>query len=205
MAHLESTFSPRLQRSKTGDLTHLNYPEGNFGRNQLLDGSISLSPLYPDYTNDLHRDEPKGRRPQERPCGSKADKQSLSLRARVCHPGTRTGDRLLGPCFKTGQLELVRRTAAAQSAGDCEQTHTRARPTGEEATAPGRYAANQTRQGRARGAGRAKVKRRRTRASTDAGVRSNCFPSSNFRPTDTWTKKSEHGAITLRGALFQET
>ena len=23
------------------------YPEGNFGRNQLLDGSISLSPLYP--------------------------------------------------------------------------------------------------------------------------------------------------------------
>ncbi|MED6116151.1 hypothetical protein PIB30_097471, partial [Stylosanthes scabra] len=30
------------------------YPEGNFGGNQLLDGSISLSPLYPSQTNDLH-------------------------------------------------------------------------------------------------------------------------------------------------------
>ena len=30
------------------------YPEGNFGRNQLLDGSISLSPLYPSLTIDLH-------------------------------------------------------------------------------------------------------------------------------------------------------
>ncbi|CAN1124628.1 hypothetical protein LINPERHAP2_LOCUS2444 [Linum perenne] len=31
-----------------------SYPEGNFGGNQLLDGSISLSPLYPIQTNDLH-------------------------------------------------------------------------------------------------------------------------------------------------------
>jgi len=31
-----------------------SYPEGNFGGNQLLDGSISLSPLYPPVTNDLH-------------------------------------------------------------------------------------------------------------------------------------------------------
>ncbi|KAI9895821.1 hypothetical protein PsorP6_010184 [Peronosclerospora sorghi] len=30
------------------------YPEGNFGGNQLLDGSISLSPLYPSLTIDLH-------------------------------------------------------------------------------------------------------------------------------------------------------
>ena len=30
------------------------YPEGNFGGNQLLDGSISLSPLYPNLTIDLH-------------------------------------------------------------------------------------------------------------------------------------------------------
>ena len=30
------------------------YPKGNFGRNQLLDGSISLSPLYPSLTIDLH-------------------------------------------------------------------------------------------------------------------------------------------------------
>ena len=28
--------------------------EGNFGGNQLLDGSISLSPLYPNLTIDLH-------------------------------------------------------------------------------------------------------------------------------------------------------
>ncbi|KAI4294874.1 hypothetical protein L6164_037918 [Bauhinia variegata] len=58
MAHLElsilwpgSTEQPRRP-------THLkfenSYPEGNFGGNQLLDGSISLSPLYPSQTNDLH-------------------------------------------------------------------------------------------------------------------------------------------------------
>ena len=37
-------------------LLHLStsYPEGNFGGNQLLDGSISLSPLYPALTIDLH-------------------------------------------------------------------------------------------------------------------------------------------------------
>jgi len=32
----------------------LSNPEGNFGRNQLQDGSVSLSPLYPGLTNDLH-------------------------------------------------------------------------------------------------------------------------------------------------------
>jgi hypothetical protein len=34
--------------------TSASYPEGNFGGNQLLDGSISLSPLYPAPTIDLH-------------------------------------------------------------------------------------------------------------------------------------------------------
>ncbi|CAA3000152.1 Hypothetical predicted protein [Olea europaea subsp. europaea] len=36
--------------------SHLSssYPEENFEENQLLDGSISLSPLYPSQTNDLH-------------------------------------------------------------------------------------------------------------------------------------------------------
>ena len=34
--------------------TNSSYPEGNFGGNQLLDGSISLSPLYPAPTIDLH-------------------------------------------------------------------------------------------------------------------------------------------------------
>lgn len=32
----------------------LCYPEGNFGGNQLLDGSIGLSPPYQDVTIDLH-------------------------------------------------------------------------------------------------------------------------------------------------------
>jgi len=32
----------------------LSYPEGNFGGNQQLDGSMGLSPLYPSCTNDLH-------------------------------------------------------------------------------------------------------------------------------------------------------
>jgi hypothetical protein len=31
-----------------------SYPERNFGGNQLLDCSMSLSPLYPDLTSDLH-------------------------------------------------------------------------------------------------------------------------------------------------------
>ena len=31
-----------------------SYPEGNFGRNQLLDGSISLSPLFLSKMNELH-------------------------------------------------------------------------------------------------------------------------------------------------------
>ena len=35
-------------------LKHLRYPRRNFERNQLLDGSISLSPLYPAPTIDLH-------------------------------------------------------------------------------------------------------------------------------------------------------
>ena len=41
------------------DLPHVahknsSYPEGNFEGNQLLDGSISLSPLYSRLKNDLH-------------------------------------------------------------------------------------------------------------------------------------------------------
>ncbi|KAJ5710217.1 hypothetical protein N7493_009384 [Penicillium malachiteum] len=35
-------------------ITRYCYPEGNFGRNQLPDGSISLPPLYPNLTIDLH-------------------------------------------------------------------------------------------------------------------------------------------------------
>ena len=35
-------------------LQNVSYPEGNFGGNQLLDSSISLSPLHFSVTNDLH-------------------------------------------------------------------------------------------------------------------------------------------------------
>jgi len=35
-------------------ISSLSYPEGNFGGNQQLDGSMGLSPLYPSCTNDLH-------------------------------------------------------------------------------------------------------------------------------------------------------
>ena len=35
-------------------LLYGSYPEGNFGGNQLLDSSMSLSPLYQTSTNDLH-------------------------------------------------------------------------------------------------------------------------------------------------------
>ncbi|KAI3488817.1 hypothetical protein L1887_47060 [Cichorium endivia] len=47
-----SRFRGTAQRSSRAVLPYLNYPEGNFGGNQLLDGSISLSPLYPSQTND---------------------------------------------------------------------------------------------------------------------------------------------------------
>jgi hypothetical protein len=40
------------------------------------------------------------------PCGSHL--RSLSFRARVFHPNTRTDVRLLGPCFKTGRLRPLR-------------------------------------------------------------------------------------------------
>jgi hypothetical protein len=36
------------------DFIVTSYPEGNFGVNQLLGGSMSLSPLYPNLTSDLH-------------------------------------------------------------------------------------------------------------------------------------------------------
>ncbi|KAI3477460.1 hypothetical protein L1887_60830 [Cichorium endivia] len=61
MAHLEPLDSvARLNEAAAPSYLFKNshpgssYPEGNFGGNQLLDGSISLSPLYPSQTNDLH-------------------------------------------------------------------------------------------------------------------------------------------------------
>ncbi|KAK7289439.1 hypothetical protein RIF29_03121 [Crotalaria pallida] len=61
MAHLElsipwsgSTEQPRRPTYLKFENRSRAYPEGNFGGNQLLDGSISLSPLYPSQTNNLH-------------------------------------------------------------------------------------------------------------------------------------------------------
>ena len=53
----EGRFDPRTSNHSLDLIQlafHASYPEGNFGGNQLLDGSMSLSPLYPDETNDLH-------------------------------------------------------------------------------------------------------------------------------------------------------
>ncbi|KAK7326676.1 hypothetical protein VNO80_32004 [Phaseolus coccineus] len=61
MAHLELSIPWHGSTEQPCRPTYLKfenrsraYPEGNFGGNQLLDGSISLSPLYPSQTNNLH-------------------------------------------------------------------------------------------------------------------------------------------------------
>ena len=60
-AHLEFENKLRIRHPKASDhllyltqLTIPSYPKRNFGGNQLLDSSMSLSPLYPDLTSDLH-------------------------------------------------------------------------------------------------------------------------------------------------------
>ena len=79
MAHVELSLAPEVHQSnhwilpilslRTGREQHVpdsskhslylikllscSYPEKNFGGNHLLDGSISLSPLYTSFTNDL--------------------------------------------------------------------------------------------------------------------------------------------------------
>ena len=45
---------PIISFTWRGFLMDSSYPEGNFGVNQLLDGSMGLSPLYPALTSDLH-------------------------------------------------------------------------------------------------------------------------------------------------------
>ena len=53
---VEDSKSPSLPiiNFTWNNLTNVSYPEGNLEGNQLLGLSISLSPLYPSYTNDLH-------------------------------------------------------------------------------------------------------------------------------------------------------
>ncbi|KAK7376201.1 hypothetical protein VNO78_34852 [Psophocarpus tetragonolobus] len=106
MARLNRAAAPSylFKNSPAGS----SYPEGNFGGNQLLDGSISLSPLYPSQTNDLHV------------CSHSNPSQKVGVGQRCTHRGippisflapygfthplTRTHVRLLGPCFKTGRM-----------------------------------------------------------------------------------------------------
>ncbi|KAK7405634.1 hypothetical protein VNO78_07185 [Psophocarpus tetragonolobus] len=85
-----------------------SYPEGNFGGNQLLDGSISLSPLYPSQKNDLHvcsHSNPSQKIGVGRRC-THGGIPPISFLAPYgfTHPLTRTHVRLLGPCFKTGRM-----------------------------------------------------------------------------------------------------
>ena len=114
------------------------YPEGNFGKNQLLDSSISLSPLYSDLTIDLHVRTATSfhqgfpwlhplqakftifrvsstslklkpiSRDQSRSTVQKISSLLLSFRVQVCHSHTCDGDELLGPCFKTGRIKRCR-------------------------------------------------------------------------------------------------
>ena len=48
------TLGSPISGSTATSLQSPCYPEGNFGGNQLLDGSIGLSPLYPGVVIDLH-------------------------------------------------------------------------------------------------------------------------------------------------------
>ncbi|KAI9631659.1 hypothetical protein KEM48_014630 [Puccinia striiformis f. sp. tritici PST-130] len=91
-----------------------SYPEGNFGWNQLLDGSISLSPLYPAQTIDLHftifrvptcalRVRPRTAEADLAETPPTADQRDFERRwvRSLGHRPHRK--RLLGPCFKTGR------------------------------------------------------------------------------------------------------
>ncbi|KAK7371285.1 hypothetical protein VNO78_36708 [Psophocarpus tetragonolobus] len=96
------------QSSRTNSPAGSSYPEGNFGGNQLLDGSISLSPLYPSQTNDLHvcsHSNPSQKIGVGRRC-THGGIPPISFLAPYgfTHPLTRTHVRLLGPCFKTGRM-----------------------------------------------------------------------------------------------------
>ncbi|KAK8621592.1 hypothetical protein V6N13_081025 [Hibiscus sabdariffa] len=104
-----------------------SYPEGNFGGNQLLDGSISLSPLYPSQTNDLH--VPTGMlsletfsEDQGRSAVHPRGILPISFLAPYgfSNPWTRTHVRLLGPCFKTGRMGSPQADAEAGRQWPCD-------------------------------------------------------------------------------------
>ena len=61
---------------------------------------------------------------------------SISLRARVCRPSTRTHVRLLGPCFKTGRISPVASHDPGRAAsGDAGRGEREPRPARDQAGA----------------------------------------------------------------------
>ncbi|CDR95664.1 hypothetical protein BBBOND_0208180 [Babesia bigemina] len=124
-------------------------------------------------------------------------------------------------------LSLSLRARVGTCTADSEKKKTRETQTGEQAGNPGREHELQTRESDKRDAGRAKATAHAKASEyTDAGVRSNCFPYSNFSlmrslPHNLRFNPKKHdsmqanrhvdegdgkdGAITLKGVLFQET
>ncbi|KAE8723917.1 hypothetical protein F3Y22_tig00011277pilonHSYRG00002 [Hibiscus syriacus] len=88
-----------------------SYPEGNFGGNQLLDDSISLSPLYQSIVHHLSSPVKHALTRtllrSSRSVGSapvKDPTNQLPCALQVFFPLTRTHVRHLGSCFKTGRM-----------------------------------------------------------------------------------------------------
>ncbi|KAL0641081.1 hypothetical protein Bca4012_102682 [Brassica carinata] len=123
--------------------SELQLSRGKLRGNQLLDGSISLSPLYPSQTNDLHARSPWP--PPEflwlrppgivhhlsvptgmltlnpsrkikvgRLCTREGSSQSASLRHGFTSPADSHTCQTLGPCFKTGRMGSPQADARAR-------------------------------------------------------------------------------------------
>ncbi|KAK7370535.1 hypothetical protein VNO78_37547 [Psophocarpus tetragonolobus] len=99
MARLNRAAAPSylFKNSPAGS----SYPEGNFGGNQLLDGSISLSPLYPSMLSLEPFTEGRGRSAVH-PQGDPTNQLPCALR--VYSPVDSHTCQTLGPCFKTGRM-----------------------------------------------------------------------------------------------------
>jgi len=86
------------------------YPKGNFGRNQLLRYSISLSPLFPGLTinlhvrtaSDLHQGFPWLHPAQEKFTPFRVAANALTLESRSVD-----GDRSMVPSLRISHLRLV--------------------------------------------------------------------------------------------------
>ncbi|KAL9417201.1 hypothetical protein AB3S75_040229 [Citrus x aurantiifolia] len=127
-------FRGAAQRSsRANSLPGSSYPEGNFGGNQLLDGSISLSPLYPSQTNDLHVSmlalEPFSE-DQGRSAVHPRGIPPISFLAPYGFTGplTRTHVRLLGPCFKTGRMGSPQADAGSAQVREARPEGARCQP-----------------------------------------------------------------------------